>query len=64
MFKKRRRQKNRLEYRNGKFFENGRWLPKKDYIYWTDCMEGPKIISRVTGQLYRFRNYDGESIQY
>ena len=48
-----------LELRDGRWFENGRWLPKKDYIYHASSNDGPSIISRITGQLYRLRNFTG-----
>lgn len=48
-----------LELRDGRWFENGKWLPSKDYIYHANGREGSSIISRVTGQLYRLRNFDG-----
>ena len=57
-----RRNKNVLELRNGRWFENGRWLPKKDYVYKADCYEGSSIISNITGQLYRLRNSDGRIV--
>lgn len=47
-----------LELVNGRWFENGRWLPSKDYIYHSN-KDGASIISRVTGQLYRLRNFTG-----
>ncbi len=59
---RKRRNKNVLELRNGRWFENGRWLPKKDYIYRADCMDGSSIISGRTGQLYRLRNCDGRIV--
>ncbi len=48
-----------LELVNGRWFENGRWLPSKDYIYHACSNDGPMIISRITGQLYRLRNFTG-----
>lgn len=47
-----------LELRDGRWFENGRWLPKKDYIYHS-TRDGASIISCITGQLYRLRNFTG-----
>ena len=54
--------RNVLELRDGRWFENGKWLPKKDYIYHDSSLEGPRIISRITGQLYRLRNFDGRVV--
>ena len=47
-----------LELRDGRWFENGKWLPKKDYIYHSS-RDGTSIISCITGQLYRLRNFNG-----
>lgn len=48
-----------LELKDGRWFENGKWLPKKDYIYHASSNDGPSIISCITGQLYRLRNFTG-----
>lgn len=48
-----------LELRNGKWFENGKLLLKKNYIYHANGKDGPMIISCITGQLYRLRNFTG-----
>ena len=54
-----RKNKNVLELKDGRWFENGKWLPKKDYIWHSSSNDGDSIISRITGQLYRLRNFDG-----
>ena len=58
------RKKYILEYRDGRLFENGRWLPQKDYIYHANSSDGTNIISRVTGQLYRIRDAKEGVISY
>lgn len=55
---KKRKSKNILELRDGRWFENGRWLPKRDYIFNTDCLEGSSIISCVTNEVYRLNRND------
>ena len=57
-----RKEPNILELRGDRWFENGRWLPKKDYIYHASANEGPSIISGITNQLYRLRNFDGKVV--
>ena len=57
-----RKEHNVLELRNGTWFENGKWLRKKDYIYHASGRDGPMIISGRTGQLYRLRNFTGEVV--
>lgn len=47
--------KNTLEYRNGRLYENGKMLRRKDYIFHADAHESEVIISCVTGQKYRLR---------
>lgn len=54
-----RKNKNVLELKDGRWFENGKWLPKKDYTWHSSGRDGDSIISRVTGQLYRLRNFNG-----
>lgn len=49
------KKKPRLIFKNGRWYENGRYLPKKNYIYHADCHEGECIVSCVTGQRYRIR---------
>ena len=44
---------NKLVRRNGRWFENGRYLPKKDYIFHSDAHDGESIISCITGQKYK-----------
>lgn len=62
MSMKKTKKHNVLEFRDGRIFENGRWLPKKDYIYHASS-EGSSIISCITGQLYRLRNcYEGRIV--
>ena len=48
-----------LELKDGRWFENGKWLPKKDYIYHASANDGPSLIRCITGQLYRLRNFTG-----
>ena len=48
--------KHRLIYKNGRWYEDERWLPKKDYIFHADSNEGECIISCVTGTKYRIRD--------
>lgn len=43
----------RLVYKNGKCYENGRYLSKKDYIYHSSSSDGNIIISCRTGQKYK-----------
>ena len=57
-----RKEQNILELRNGRWFENDKWLPKKDYIYHSSGKEGSSIISCETGQLYRLRNFNGKVV--
>lgn len=49
------KKKNRLIYKNGRWYENGKLLPKKNYIFHADAHEGECIISCLTGQKYRLR---------
>ena len=50
-----RKPKPRLIRKNGRWYENGRHLPRKDYIFHADAHEGECIISCITGQKYRIR---------
>ena len=50
-----RKPKLRLICKNQRWYENGKYLSKKDYIFHADCHEGECIISCVTGQKYRLR---------
>ena len=49
------KKKPRLIYKNGRWYENGRYLPKKDYIFHADAHEGECNISCLTGCKYRIR---------
>ena len=49
------RRKKNLIFKNGRWYENGKLLPKKDYIYHADCHDGECIISCLTGQKYRLK---------
>lgn len=44
---------NILVLKNGRWYENGKCLYKKDYIYHASASEGASIISCITGQKYR-----------
>lgn len=48
----RRKKAPRLECKDGRYYENGKYLPKRDYIYHSSY-RGTYIISCRTGQLYR-----------
>ena len=50
------RNKNKIVCKNGRWFENGKWLQKKDYIFHADSNEGEYIISCITGTKYRIRD--------
>lgn len=50
------KKKNLLVWRNGRWFENGKWLPKRDYTYHSSGNSGDAIISGRTGQLYHINN--------
>lgn len=56
--------KNVLELHDGRWFENGRWLPKKDYIFRADCIEGSSITSCITGEVYRLNRHDRRVVVY
>lgn len=49
------RKKRRLVFKNGRWYENGKHLPRKDYIYHADAHEGECIISCLTGNKYRLK---------
>ena len=49
------KRKNRLIWKNGRWYENGKLLTKKNYIYHADSHEGECVISCLTGQKYRIR---------
>lgn len=49
---RRRKKAPRLECKDGRYYENGKYLPKRDYIYHSSY-RGTYIISCRTGQLYR-----------
>lgn len=49
---------NKLENRDGRWFENGKFLPKKDYIYHADCHTGGSITSCRTNTTYRIGRND------
>ena len=53
---------NTLELKNGRWYENGKWLPQKDYIYHASAKDGPSIVSGITNQLYRLRNFNGKVV--
>lgn len=57
-----RKEHNILELKDGRWYENGKWLPKKDYIYHDSSHDGPSIISGITNQLYRLRNFNGKVV--
>lgn len=57
--------KNVLElHEDGRWFENGRWLPKKDYIFRADCIEGSSITSCITDEVYRLNRHDRRVVVY
>lgn len=60
----RRRKKigNVLEIRNGNWYENGKYLPKKNYIFHASCHDGESITSCVTGQKYSLRHFTGRVV--
>lgn len=60
--RKRKRSKNILELRNGRWFENGKRLSSTDYIFSSTSEEGSYIRSCVTDQLYRLRGSDGRVV--
>ena len=47
------KQKNKLECRDGRMYENGRFLPKKDYILHFCSYDVNSVVSCRTGQKYR-----------
>ena len=42
------KKKNLLVWRNGRWFENGKWLPKRDYTYHSSGNSGDAIIIKNT----------------
>lgn len=44
---------NKLECKDGRYFENGRFLPKKDYILHFSSNDVTNVVSCRTGQKYR-----------
>lgn len=50
---KRIKRPNILVCKNGRWYENGKCLYKKDYIYHSSGSEGNCLISCLTGQKYR-----------
>lgn len=50
------KRKKKLVCKNGRWYENGKLLHKKDYIYHADCHEGEYIISCITSMKYRIRD--------
>ena len=55
MSKRKEKTKNVLERRHGFWYENGRRLQRKDYIYHSNHQDGDMLISCITDQLYRLR---------
>ena len=49
------KKKDKLVYKNGRLYENGKYLPKKNYVFHADAHDGESIISLITGQKYRLR---------
>lgn len=49
------KKKHRLMWKNGRWYEDGRPLYKKDYIFHADSQDGECIISCRTGHKYRIR---------
>ena len=47
--------KPRLIRKNGRWYENGKYLSTKNYIFHADSHEGEYILSCITGQKYRLR---------
>lgn len=47
------KKKNKLEWRNGRYFENGKLLTKKDYILHFSAHDVNSVVSCRTGQKYR-----------
>lgn len=61
--KNKRRTRNVLElHDDGRWFENGRMLRRKDYIYRADCLEGSSILSKITNEFYRLRGSNGRVV--
>lgn len=46
---------NKLVNRNGRWFENGKLLLKKEYIFHASCHDGESIYSCRTNEKYRLR---------
>lgn len=49
------RKKARLVFKNGHWYEDGKLLRKKDYIYHSSAHEGEYIISCITCNKYRLK---------
>lgn len=46
---------NRLVYKGGRWYENGKYLPKKDYIFHASAHDQESIYSCRTNERYRLR---------